>query len=47
MLTFILRWIHPLQEVDDDILLVWLNTGQLAEPELKLRPRVLKHPTVS
>lgn len=51
MLTFFIDdilniWIHPLQEMDDGILLVWLYSGQLVEPELKLSPGVLKYPTV-
>lgn len=40
------KWAHPLQELDDSLLLVWLYSGQLVEPELKLSPGVLKHPTV-
>lgn len=40
------RWAHPLQELDDSVLVVWLYSGQLVEPELELSPGVLKHPTV-
>lgn len=39
-------WAHPLQELDDSLLLVLVCSRQLIEPELKLRPSVLKHPTV-
>lgn len=50
MLTFfeedICTWIYPLQEMDDSILMVWLYSGQLVEPKLKLSPGVLKYPTV-
>lgn len=40
------RWAHPLQEQNDCLLSVWLYSGQLVEPELKLSPGVFKHPTV-
>lgn len=40
------RWAHPLQEQNDCLLSVWLHSGQLVEPELKLSPGVFKHPTV-
>ena len=41
-----LRETHLLQELDDSLLLVWLYSGQMVKPELKLGPGVLKHPTV-
>lgn len=37
---------HPLQELDDSLLLVWLYSVQLVKPEFKFSPRVLKHPAV-
>ena len=40
------RWAHPLQEQNDCLLLVWLYSGQLVQPELKLSPGVFKHSTV-
>lgn len=40
------KWTHPLQELNDSVLVVWLCSGQLVKPELKFIPGVLKHPAV-